>query len=222
MDRACRTVQIAAPARLPAPTAEGPPRSSEPADFVRLAQQEDPTAFGALYEEYAPGIARFLGRKLAGRDEEVEDLTAEVFVKAYQKLGQYQARGRPFSAWLYRIARNHLIDHLRALPRRAACSLDEGAEVPELAAGRALDRALDQQVLGPALAGLTAQQRRAVELRFLEGLSIAETAALMGCSEDAVKKLQSRGLVSLRRLLELASPSLPLAPAAIRVVASVA
>ena len=83
MDRACRTVQIAAPARLPAPTAEGPPRSSEPADFVRLAQQEDPTAFGALYEEYAPGIARFLGRKASPSNKLITPCVTGVDVRQW-------------------------------------------------------------------------------------------------------------------------------------------
>ena len=192
------------PARPPA-GATGP----DGADLVRLAQQGDTAAFGALYEQYAPAIARYLRRRLGASEEVLEDLTSELFVKVYQKLGGYQDRGLPFSAWLYRIAHNLLVDHVRALPRHAARSLDAADNVPERTTGRALGRVLDRQVLAPALARLTDEQRRAVELRFLEGRSVAETAALLGRTEEAVKKLQARGLANLRRLLEPAVPAPP-------------
>src|SRR3712207_130797 len=107
---------------------------------------------------------------------------------------RYVERGLPFTAWLYRIAHNHLVDHLRSRPRYAANSLDSVAEVAERSAPSAFGRVLDQQALAPALARLTPEQRRAVELRFLEGLSVAETAEAMNRSDEAVKKLQARAL----------------------------
>ena len=186
------------PARWPDP-------GRETANLVRLAQAGDTSAFGALYEEHAPAIHRFLRRRMDGPDEVVEDLTAEVFVKVYEKLERYEERGLPFTAWLYRIARNHLIDHLRRWPRVATSSLAKAGEVPEQASQRATARVLDLRVLEPALARLPVEQRRTVELRFLHGLSVAETAALMDRSDEAVKKLQARGLVNLRRLLAPAS-----------------
>jgi RNA polymerase sigma-70 factor (ECF subfamily) len=176
------------------------------AALVTRAQQGDPTAFGELYEEYSPLVFRFLRRRVDGSDEVVEDLTEDVFVKVYEKLNRYVERGLPFTAWLYRIAHNHLVDYLRSRPRYTAHSLDDVAEVAERQAPAAYGRVLDQQSLEPALARLTPEQRQAVEHRFLEGLSVAETASAMSRSEEAVKKLQARALANLRRHL---APSMP-------------
>src|SRR5262249_37363006 len=97
--------------------------------------------------------------------------------------------------------------YLRARPRYTAHSLDDVTEVAERHAPAAYGRVLDQQSLEPALARLTPEQRQAVELRFLQGLSVAETASTMARSEEAVKKLQARALATLR------PPPAPPAPA---------
>jgi RNA polymerase sigma-70 factor (ECF subfamily) len=172
------------------------------AELVAQAQQGDQTAFAALYEQYSPLVYRFLRRRLDGADEIIEDLTEDVFVKVYEKLDRYVERGLPFTAWLYRIAHNRLVDHLRSLPRTSASSLDAVAEVPERAASAAFSRVLDRQSLAPAMARLTPEQREAVELRFIEGMSVAEAARTMGRSDEAVKKLQARALANLRRYLD--------------------
>jgi RNA polymerase sigma-70 factor (ECF subfamily) len=177
------------------------------AELVIQAQQGDQAAFATIYEEYSPLVYRFLRRRLDGSDEVVEDLTEDVFVKVYEKLDRYVERGLPFTAWLYRIAHNHLVDYLRTLPRMTAHSLDDVAEVPERQASAAYGRVLDRQSLEPALARLTPEQRQAIELRFMEGMSVAETASSMGRSEEAVKKLQARALANLRRHLAPAMPS---------------
>lgn len=173
-------------------------------ELVERAQGGDGEAFGELYERLHPDIYRYLVRHLGGRREVAEDLTEEVFVKVLERINKYQFRGLPFSAWLYRIARNHLIDHIRALPKQALCSLESGAEIAERGAELVLDRHLDQQELSYALSRLTAEQRQVVTLRFLDGLTTAETAAAMAKTEDAIKKLQARGLAQLRRILERA------------------
>ncbi len=177
------------------------------AELVSKAQQGDSAAFAELYETYAPVVYRFLRRRLDGSDEVVHDLTADVFVKVYEKLDRYVERGLPFTAWLYRIAHNHLVDYLRTLPRYQASPLDESIEVAEHHSSSAFGRVLDRETLEPALARLTAEQRQAVQLRFLEGLSVAETAHRMGRSDEAVKKLQARALANLRRHLAPAAPA---------------
>jgi RNA polymerase sigma-70 factor (ECF subfamily) len=177
------------------------------AELVLKAQQGDQMAFASLYEQYLPLVYRFLRRRLDGSDEIVEDLAEDVFVKVYEKLDRYVERGLPFTAWLYRIAHNHLVDYLRTLPRMSAHSLDEVAEVPERQTTADYSRVLDRQSLEPAMARLTPEQRRAVELRFMEGMSVAETAATMGRSEEAVKKLQARALANLRRHLAPTAPT---------------
>jgi RNA polymerase sigma-70 factor (ECF subfamily) len=171
------------------------------AELVARAQQGDQVAYATLYEHYRPLIYRFLRRRLDGADEAVEDLTEDVFVKLYEKLDRYVDRGLPFTAWLYRIAHNQLVDYVRTLPRHYTQPIDAVADVPEHQAGPAYASVLDRETLEPALARLTPEQRRAVELRFLQGMSVAETAAAMGRSEEAAKKLQARALVNLRRFL---------------------
>jgi RNA polymerase sigma-70 factor, ECF subfamily len=177
------------------------------AELVTRAQQGDQTAFASLYEQYSPLVYRFLRRRLDGADEVVEDLTEDVFVKVYEKLDRYVERGLPFTAWLYRIAHNHLVDHLRSLPRLAASSLEAVGDVPERAATANFNRVIDRQSLEPALARLTPEQRQAIELRFMAGMSVAETAAAMDRSDEAVKKLQARALTNLRRHLAPPAPT---------------
>jgi RNA polymerase sigma-70 factor (ECF subfamily) len=180
----------------------------EAAELVALAQQGDQMAFATLYENYRPLVFRFLRRRLDGSDEVVEDLTEDVFVKLYEKLDRYVERGLPFTAWLYRIAHNQLVDFVRTLPRHTAQSLDAVMDVAEHQATAEYRSVLDRETLEPALARLTAEQRQAVELRFLQGMSVAETAGTMNRSEEAVKKLQARALANLRRyLLEAARPT---------------
>ena len=172
--------------------------------LVERAQAGDGGAFGELYEQFSPEIFRYLLRHLNGRRESAEDLTEEVFLKVLERLGSYQFRGLPFSAWLYRIARNHMIDHLRSRPRQIISSLDAAPEIPEKKAELVMDRSLDRHELSYALERLTSDQRHVVTLRFLDGFTTAETAEIMGKTEDAVKKLQARGLVQLRRIIEQA------------------
>jgi RNA polymerase sigma-70 factor (ECF subfamily) len=181
--------------------------AQEAAELVAQAQQGDQIAFATLYEQYRPLVFRFLRRRLDGSEEVVEDLTEDVFVKLYEKLDRYIERGLPFTAWLYRIAHNQLVDYLRTLPRQTAQPLDAVADVPERQTTSEYSSVLDRQTLEPALARLTPEQRQAVELRFLQGMSVAETAAAMGRSEEAVKKLQARALVNLRRALTPAGRS---------------
>ena len=196
--------------------------------LVERAQAGDGGAFGELYEQFAPEIFRYLLRHLNGRREAAEDLTEEVFLKVLERLSSYQFRGLPFSAWLYRIARNHMIDHLRSRPRQIISSLDQAPEIPEKKAEQTMDRSLDRHELAYALDRLTSDQRHVVTLRFLDGFTTAETAEIIGKTEDAVKKLQARGLVQLRRIIEMTrraedappmtAPAVP-APAARRLTA---
>lgn len=177
--------------------------------LVRRAQEQDGQAFSALYELYARKVYAYLYYHLNGHAQEAEDLTADVFIKVFEKIGSYQFRGVPFTAWLFRIAHNHLIDHVRSCPRQPLVPLEAIAELKETATLQELDRRLTIEQLTSALAQLTSEQRQVVILRFIEGLSIADTAQAMGKTEDAVKKLQARGLASLKRVLEREERAVP-------------
>jgi RNA polymerase sigma-70 factor (ECF subfamily) len=175
--------------------------TEQAAALVARAQAGEAQAFAELYEAYAPLIYRFLRGRMTVSDEVIEDLTEDVFVRVFQRLGSYVDRGAPFSAWLYRVARNQMIDYLRSAPRRATLPLDDMTEAQTPRVDADYGQSLDRMTLKPAVARLTADQRQVIELRFFEGMSTAQTAAAMGRSEDAVKKLQARALVNLRRLL---------------------
>jgi RNA polymerase sigma-70 factor (ECF subfamily) len=174
-------------------------------DLVRRVRENQPQAFEELYARYSPRVFGYLLQRLNGNAEEAEDLTADVFTKIYEKIDGFQPQGAPLSAWVFRIAHNRLVDSVRRRPRQAQVTLDDA---PEIAAGPAFG-AVDQHValdqIKAGLAQLTPEQRHVIVLRFLEGKSLAETAAVVGRNEDAVKKLQARGLASLRRRLECLS-----------------
>ena len=174
-------------------------------DLVKRAHEQDKAAFGELYERYWPRIYNYLCRQLDGCSQEAEDLTAEVFAKVYEKIGSYQFRGVPFSAWLFRIAHNQLIDHVRSRPRAPSAPLEDAAEIQEPSSLRALDRRLTADQIKGALQLLTEEQRQVVVLRFIEGLSTQQTAERMGKTEEAVKKLQARGLAALKRAMDCRS-----------------
>ncbi|MCX6024060.1 MAG: sigma-70 family RNA polymerase sigma factor [Chloroflexi bacterium] len=172
-------------------------------ELVRRAQERDRAAFGELYELYGRKVYAYLSYNLNGRPHEAEDLTEEVFLKVLEKIDSYRNTGAPFSAWLYRIAHNHLVDYVRHRKREPALSLEDtppGME-PSSSDEQEMALRLDSQGLTEALRELTFEQRQVILLRFIQDLSIADTARIVGKGEDAVKKLQSRALKSLKRIM---------------------
>ena len=168
--------------------------------FVERAQQGDPEAFGALFDHYHGPVYRYIVARV-GRPSDAEDLAQLVFVKALEALPRYEARGVPFGGWLFRLARNVVIDHVRT--RRNHSTLDvvteqaTGDDGPdELAAIRQ-----EMDSVARALRRLTPEQREAIELRFFAGLSAREAAEAMGRQEGTVRGLQFRAIGALRREL---------------------
>jgi len=141
---------------------------------------------------------------------DAEDVTAEVFVRAMRALPSYRMKGTPFIAWLFRIARNQAINHLKKQARRREF-LKKQARRRELplfetvaASDNVEETALRQVLLSEVyqgMQGLTALQREVLSLRFGADLSISETAKAMKRSVEAVKFLQHSALRALRRLL---------------------
>jgi RNA polymerase sigma-70 factor (ECF subfamily) len=174
-------------------------------DLVRRVRANDPQAFEELYARYSPRVFGYLLQRLNGNAEEAEDLTADVFTRVYEKIDGFQPQGAPLSAWVFRIAHNRLIDTIRRRPRQTQVTLDEAPELPAGPMFGGVDQQVALEDIKAGLARLTPEQRQVIVLRFLEGKSLAETAALVNRNEDAVKKLQARGLASLRRRLECLS-----------------
>jgi RNA polymerase sigma-70 factor (ECF subfamily) len=168
--------------------------------LVRRAQQRDQEAFAQLYEEYFDRIFRYITLKI-GDKAEAEDMTQQVFLNALRSISSFKWKGIPFSAWLYRIAHNQVVDHLRKKQKRTAIPINEslagGDSNPQLMAERSLD--IEQLLL--ATQRLTEAQRQVTSLRFAGELSIAEVAKIMGKSQGAVKALQHSAIVALRKAL---------------------
>ncbi len=170
--------------------------------LVGRAAAGDTAAFGAIYDEYAPRVRRFLCHQAADPDV-AEELLQRTFMKMIEALPRYRQRGLPFGAWVFRIARNTLIDHHRT--SHPAVSLDAAADmaaVDRLAGdcdpAAAAEREDDRARLRLALDALPPDQREVLVLRFFADLSPAETASVMGRSHGAVRVLQHRALTTLR------------------------
>lgn len=167
----------------------------------------DSDAFAALYDRYVERIYRYMFRRL-GRHEDAEDLTAQTFRRALEGLPQYEWRGLPFGAWLFRIAHNLVVDRRRSgeVPLSLDVLTQGGFEVAERATCTP-DACLLQQdesdAAWAAVAMLPALQRRAVTLRFGRDLSHAEVGVIIGRSEAATKQLIFRAMQTLRRAVEV-------------------
>ena len=168
--------------------------------LVAEARGGDAWAFGLLFDHYHLPIHRYIASRVQ-RPADAEDLTQLVFVKALEALPRYESRGIPFGGWLFRLARNTVIDHVRT--RHEHVDLDAAAGHAGTDAGPdevTVARAeLDEVAV--AMAALTDEQRDAIALRFFAGLSAREAADVMGKQEGTVRGLQFRGLAALRRHL---------------------
>lgn len=172
------------------------------AQLIERAIKGDPDAFARLYDSYVDAIYRFVFFRI--RDERgAEDLTSQVFLKAWEKLDSYELRNVPFGAWLFRIARNAVIDHYRA--HRESTSL-ESDDATWLKAPQDVDAEVESKIdtewLLATLSQLTEDQRQVLTLKFIEGLSTQEIAQVMGKREGAIRALQMRGLQALATLIE--------------------
>lgn len=158
------------------------------------AAQRDPARFAALYDLYFDRIYAYVAWRAASRDE-AEDMVSEVFHKALANLRRFEWRGAPFSAWLYRIAANEITDHAeRAGRERAIESPPEAEEANQ-------EEAHDRAKVFALVRELPADQRKVLELRFMEEKSTREVAEVLQRSEGAIKQLQFRGLENLRAMI---------------------
>jgi len=168
---------------------------------VTRAVRGDRVAFAEVYEKLAPRIYSYFYHHLRGQAASAEDLTEDVFVSILRGLDHYTERGLPISAWVYRVAHNRLIDHVRAQQRRPQVSLEGAGDPADFEPVRHLDQVLDRQELLAALDQLTPDQREVIVLRFLHRLTILKVARALDRSEETVRKVQRRALDSLRRLM---------------------
>ena len=171
--------------------------------LVQRAQQRDEEAFAMLYEEHFDKIYRYVTLKI-GDQAEAEDLTQQVFLKALQSISSFRWKGIPFSAWLFRIAHNQVVDYFRKKKRYATAPLHESLAGNGIDPQLAAEQNLDIEQLLSATKRLTGAQREVISLRFSGELSIDEVAKIMGKSQGAVKALQHSAIVALRKALSVA------------------
>lgn len=174
-------------------------------DLVRRAQEQDPEAFGQLYEVHFDRIYRYIVLRVRNQAD-AEDLTQQVFLNALDHIGSYRHKGMPLSSWLFRIAHNQVVDHWKKKSREKArvIPLDEIGEAKTLPSddpAMLAEQKLSLEQLAAACDQLSDGQREVISLRFAGGLSVAEAAKVMGKGEGAVKVLQHAALVKLRRIL---------------------
>jgi RNA polymerase sigma-70 factor (ECF subfamily) len=170
--------------------------------LVELARNGDAEAFGLLYDHYHSSVHRFLFYRTRSQ-QLAEDLTSETFFRALRSMSGFRWQGKDFGAWLMTIARNLATDHFKAGRTRLELTTedmalhDDATEGPE----EAVLAGLTNEILLAALGELPGEQRDCLVMRFLQGMSIAETAAVLGRSDGAVKQLQLRGVRNLARLM---------------------
>jgi RNA polymerase sigma-70 factor (ECF subfamily) len=175
--------------------------TEEDAILAVRAGKGEPAAFGVLYDRYVDAIYRYIFYRVRN-DAEAEDLTSEVFMRAMKAMPKYEPR-QAFLAWLYRIARNAVID--RARRARTQLSFEDALAHPNADQVVEPDANLlafsDSQIVRKALTSLTPLQQEVIVLRYMEGYSTAEIAALVGKREGTVRGIQFRALSALRELI---------------------
>jgi RNA polymerase sigma-70 factor (ECF subfamily) len=174
--------------------------------LVRAAQTGDPDAFAALYDQYVGIVFRFICYRVKDRSL-AEDFTSETFLRALRRFSELNYQGRDIGAWFITIARNIVLDHVKSA--RFRLELSTGDVTPFAPTAKSMEgspeaaalTALDNERLIRAINGLNPEQRECVVLRFLNELSVAETAEVMGKNGGAIKALQHRALKRLTVLL---------------------
>ena len=175
-------------------------------EIVGRAQQGEALSISILYERYYDRIFRYVSFKTSSFVES-EDITAEVFVKMIQSIGSFRWQGYQFSSWLFKIAHNLVVDYYRkkgkvaVVPLEAASSLHDESSLNPEDVEHIVDINLRMQSVQAALKELTDLQKEVIRLRFVAGLSVAETALVVDKKANAVKALQHAGLKKLKKLL---------------------
>ncbi len=179
------------------------PEDPELQALLERAGRADLQALGEIYDRYVERIYSYIYHRV-GQVELAEDLTGQVFMRMLEAIRSGRGWQTSFSGWLYRIAHNLVIDYYRRRSRASFVDIDETPPIAvvEEEPSRRVQAALDREDLLAALKQLTEEQAQVITLRFLEGLSIAEVAAIMGKNEGAIKALQYRAIIALRRIMQ--------------------
>lgn len=177
---------------------------------VEAARDGDRAAFGLIWQAHHMAVFTFVHRRVPLRAD-AEEITSDTFLRALQRINGIEWQGRDIRAWLHTIARNLIFDHYKCARVRTTspCGDMNGhdwadpTDLADEAAAASADRWLEARLWWAVAELLTPPQRQCIHLRYAYGLTVAETAAVMGCEEGAVKALAWRAIQSLRRALAL-------------------
>ncbi|MFG1998766.1 sigma-70 family RNA polymerase sigma factor [Spirillospora sp. NPDC048911] len=200
-----RVTLLRRPTPQPEPTAPGhadEERGETIKALVLRARDGDAEAFGSLYDHYVELVYRYVYYRVGGHSL-AEDLTSETFLRALRRIRDFNWQGKDFGAWLVTIARNLVADHFKSSRYRLEVCTAELLEPdrPQEGPERAVLDSMTNKTLLAAVRRLGSEQQECVVLRFLHGLSVAETALVMGKKGGAIKALQYRAVRSLARML---------------------
>ena len=182
-------------------TATPAPPLPDEARLIRAAQSGDSEAFARLYDAYVDRVYRYIYFRVSDEGT-AEDLTSQVFLKAWENIDRYQAGSSPYIAWLYTTARNLVIDYHRT--KKESVALDDaiplasGAQTP----AEETEARFELQAMRDALQFLTDDQQQVLILRFIAGLPNANIARVMNKREGAIRALQMRALQTLSKYME--------------------
>ena len=185
----------------PRPAPAEPPEDG-PWSLVRSAQAGDMTAFSELFDRYYDVVYRYVLFRMNDRTL-AEDITQETFLRALRRIASVTYQGRDIGAWFVTIARNLIFDHVKSSRYRLESTTSDIIELSPSTHGpeqQVLDLATNEELLR-CVRKLNADQQECISLRFLQGLSVAETAKIMDRNEGAVKALQHRAVRRLAQLL---------------------
>ncbi len=180
-------------------------------EALARAAQGDNEAFGVLYDRYIGRIYNYIYYR-TGNTHDAEDLTSRVFTRAMKHVANYEDRGVPFSAWLYRIAHNLVANFHRDNSRKQIVGLDDTYQLPanaELPESRVV-RSEEQDFLLDLVSSLPEDRQQLIVLKFVDHLSNAEIGEIMGRTEGAIKSLYHRTLIALRDEVTNLDPNHPL------------
>lgn len=177
---------------------------AEVIEQVRLAQEGSAHAFALLYDRYVDQIFGYVYHRV-GHRQTAEDLVGDVFLRALRRISTFTWQGVDFGAWLMVIARNRVNDHFKSARFRLESTVEEVFDSPSASRADDPEHSALTSDLGrtvrAALARLKGEQAEVLYLRFVQHLNVAETGAVMGKTEGAVKALQYRALKSLAKLM---------------------
>jgi len=176
-------------------------KSREIEDLLDRAINGDGNAFGRLYDMHVDRVYRHIGYRVSDHAD-AEDLTQQVFIKAWQAMGRYRRTAVPFPGWLIKISHNTVIDYYRSRKPETHIDLDFVDTKTDRNPERMAEAQFERERIRLGIRQLHNDQQQVITMRLIDDFSFADIAASLGKSEGAVRVILHRGLVKLKAILD--------------------